>query len=129
MSPPLRNRLKSYVAGSGDANISVDVLLGVGTADKSLVITTDVLSATTSLNHVKLQQWSQTENGLTQISTLIAGGFVRLISGSDVPVTRRVIGHAAQFHSLCARKTIRLAQKELQHILGGSLGISLSRFE
>lgn len=99
MSPPLRNRLKSYVAGSGDANISVDVLLGVGTADKSLVITTDVLSATTSLNHVKLQQWSQTENGLTQISTLIAEGFVRLISGSDVPVTGRVIGHAAQFHS------------------------------
>ena len=119
---------ETTLRGVAGPQVSIDALLGVGTTDAKLIVTTDDLSATTSLNHLDVQHQSHTENGLARISTLIAGGFIRLSTLSDVSVTGRVIGHSAQFHSYFAGKSIRLTLQDLQHILGGSLGIVLSGF-
>ena len=110
-------------------NVSIAALLGVGTADGKLMVTTDHLSATTSMNDLELQHQSHTENGVAEIANLIAGGTVRLRTNSDVSVTGRVIGQSAEFHSYYPGKAIRLALKDLEHILGGSLGIVLGGFE
>jgi hypothetical protein len=120
---------ETTLRGVAGPQVSIDALLGVGTTDAKLIVTTDDLSATTSLNHLDVQHQSHTENGLARISTLIAGGFIRLSTLSDVSVTGRVIGQSAQFHSYFAGKSIRLTLQDLQHILGGSLGIVLGGFD
>lgn len=110
-------------------DVSIVALLGVGTSDGKLMVTTDHLSAITSLNNLELQHQSHTENAIAEIANLIAGGIVRLSTTSDVSVTGSVIGQSAEFHSYYPGKAIRLALKGLQHILGGSLGIVLGGFE
>ncbi len=120
---------ETTLRGVAGPQVFIDALLGVGATDAKLIVTTNDLSATTSLNHLDLQHQSHTENGLATISTLIAGGFIRLSTLSDVAVTGRVIGQSGQFHSYFAGKTIRLSLKDLHHIHGGSLGIALSGFE
>ncbi len=140
VSAPFGSVVQSSGGGSGGEGdttlrgvvgpkVSIDALLGVGVTDARLNVTTDDLSAVTSLNDLDLQHQSHTENGLAKISALIAGGFIRLSTISDVSVTGRVIGQSAQLHSYFAGKTIRLSLKDLQHILGGSLGIVLGGFE
>jgi hypothetical protein len=136
---PFGSIVQSSLGGSGGEGdwalrgvvgptVSIQALIGIGSADNNLIVTTDNLTAIASLNNLDLLHQSHSEN-LSEIATLIAGGVIRLRTSSDVIVTGSVIGQAAQFHSYHAGKSIQLSLSDLQHILGGSLGIVLGGFE
>jgi hypothetical protein len=136
---PFGSIVQSSLGGSGGEGdwalrgvvgptVSIQALIGIGSADNNLIVTTDNLTAIASLNNLDLLHQSHSEN-LSEIATLIAGGVIRLRTSSDVMVTGSVIGQAAQFHSYHAGKSIQLSLSDLQHILGGSLGIVLGGFE